>query len=328
MKSFAKIIVCLATVSMLFTMMVSAARTSDAVVFADFNGTGQAVVGQKLPGNEPGKEVWLNFANMAEVAMVDNALKVEFQPDGNIGLGNGAVHMRANNGEPAYKYLVLRIKGADGNENRTTVGGLMISIGGAEGSHLRSLNDREVGIAIPALDRNGNYMPAITKSYQNFVIPLNKQNIRATGGDISINFNYVMNQGTLFFDDIYFTDTYPSDADEYKPATTTTKNPTTSSNTKEKTTNAPSSSSNNVSQTDATQSTQEQTSITMQSSDTTLAAETTQTGTNQPDAQSGSGNQDDGLSTGAMIAIILAVVLVVGGGLAALYIFVIRKKLT
>ena len=48
-----------AAVLMLPSMLASA-RTDDAVVFADFEGTGTPAVGQKLPGNEPGKEVWLN----------------------------------------------------------------------------------------------------------------------------------------------------------------------------------------------------------------------------------------------------------------------------
>ena len=50
-----------AAVLMLPSMLASA-RTDDAVVFADFEGTGTPAVGQKLPGNEPGKEVWLNLS--------------------------------------------------------------------------------------------------------------------------------------------------------------------------------------------------------------------------------------------------------------------------
>ena len=85
--------------------------------------------------------MWLNFANNTKLSIVDKALKVEFEPDGNFGIATLS-NLRAENGEPTYKYSVIRIKGEKGNENRTAVGGLIISIGGAEGSHMRSLNDR------------------------------------------------------------------------------------------------------------------------------------------------------------------------------------------
>ena len=267
----------------------------------------------------PNSPLWLNFANNTKLSIVDKALKVEFEPDGNFGIGNPTVNLRAENGEPTYKYLVIRIKGEKGNENRTAVGGLIVSIGGAEGSHMRSLNDREVGIAIPALDKNGNVMPAITTQFQNFVIPLTKENVRPTGNAISINFNYIVNKGTIYIDDIYLTNTYPSDADEYKP----TKAPTTKATekktdsaattiadtTKQDTNDTSRVADTTANQTESTEYSDVETGSTKDATPSTENSATT--------ANTGS-SSDGGISVGAMIAIVIGIMVVVGGGLVPL----------
>lgn len=95
----------------------------------------------------------------------------------------------------------------------------MISIGGAEGSHVRALNDRDVGTAPPRWARTTTRCRQLPPNTRSFVIALNDQNIRKAEASrcISININNVMNPITLYIDDIYFTNTYPSDAAEYVP---------------------------------------------------------------------------------------------------------------
>ena len=319
-----------AAVLMLPSMLASA-RTDDAVVFADFEGTGTPAVGQKLPGNEPGKEVWLNGTEDATVTLTGTELKVEMGATGYLGLGNGFVRMRQDDGAVTYKYLVLRIKGETGGENRKETGGIMISIGGAEGSHVRALNDRDVGTAPPALGKDNNPMPAITTEYQNFVIALNDQNIRKAEASrcISININNVMNPITLYIDDIYFTNTYPSDAAEYVPDEP--DEPAGPSDTPDpgNTTTTPPSTDPTTSDVESDPSVPADASSNPASGNNESKVPTTSGApkTTVPDSSASANNNGGGLSMGAIIGIVAAVVVVLGGGGAALYFFVIRKKI-
>lgn len=326
-----KIVALGCVLSLALSSLMASARTDDAVVFADFEGEGVPVVGQTIPSGEAGN-VWLNGVEDTTLTFDGSAMKMEMGATGYVGIGNPAVQMRTADGSVAYQYLVIRIKGETGGENRMETGGLMISIGGAEGSHVRALNDRSVGTAAPALGRDGNPLPEITTEYQNFVIALNDQNIRDAEASkcISINFNNVMNPVTLYIDDIYFTNTYPSDAAEYTP-------PTTPADPSEPDTPA------EPSEPDAPDESEPAESDTPSAPES--GAESEQEESESPDSSSGSSasvpsdssaaddtsspasRNDGGLSTGAIIGIVAAVVVVLGGGAAALYFFVIRKKI-
>lgn len=133
-------------------------------------------MGSKIPGNTANNnEAWLNGLENAEVSLENGALKLRFTGTGFLTMGNPTVCFADVDGNPQYQYLVIRMRGESGGENRTEMGGLMMSIGGGEGAYSRSLNNRAVGTVPPAVGPNGEVLPTITTEYQNFVIPLTKE---------------------------------------------------------------------------------------------------------------------------------------------------------
>lgn len=199
-------------------------RSADAAVYTDFNAENGTI--SEIGGiNCESGVVYLNGkGDNTTVSIVDGAVKLEMDGGGFAVFGQDAVEIRDASGNLNYNYLVMRIKGEKGNENRTQTGGILLFIGGGDGSHAITLNDRSTGVAPAALDANGKPMNAISTDWQEFVIKLNESNVRrrddgkpATG----FNINTVSVPATLYIDDIYFTNTAPDTAAVYDPSTAT-----------------------------------------------------------------------------------------------------------
>ncbi len=298
-------------------------RPEDAKLFADFEGTGTLAEGTKIPGNTANNnEAWLNWFSDADLSLENGALKAVFKRNGGFGIGNQTVYFADGNGEPQYRYLVIRMKGAAGNENRTAGGGFLLSIGGAEGSHVRSLNERDVGTAPPAIGPDGQVLPPLSTEYQNFVIPLTKENVRqASSNAYSLNLNCVANEATIYIDDIYVSNTLPSSVATNPPIQTTTPS-----------TQAPATNPPPTTATTAPEPTGSGGGQTTAAADTTVGAGSQSqpggptAGTAATTRAPAGTEESGGLGVGGVIAIVAGVVVVVGGSLAALYFLVIRKK--
>ncbi len=197
------------------------ARNSDAAVYADFDGADMQLGVGQIPANTP---VFLNGMDENSTAsLVGGALKVEFSNGGFICLGQDNVKIRdLNTGKVNYQYMVIRIKGEVGNENRTEAGGLLLFIGGGDGSHAITLNDRPTGVAPCATDASGKPMNAISTGWQEFAIKLSDSNVRPEKEKCTgLNINTVSTAATLYIDDIYFTNKAPKTAAVYDSSKST-----------------------------------------------------------------------------------------------------------
>ena len=198
-------------------------RSSDAAVYTDFNAADGSYGVQGI--NCESGVIYLNgIADNTTFSIENGAAKMEMGKGGFVVLGQDPVQIRDANGKLQYKYLVIRMKGEVGNENRTTTGGLLLFIGGGDGSHAITLNDRPLGVAPVAQDANGQPMNAISTEWQEFVIALTETNVRVRndGNPVTgLNINTVDTTATLYIDDIYFTNTVPETAAVYDPNSST-----------------------------------------------------------------------------------------------------------
>lgn len=199
-------------------------RSADAAIYTDFNAEDATISETGGISCESGV-VYLNGkGDNTTVSIVDGAAKIEMDSGGFAVFGQDAVEIRDASGNLKYNYVVLRIKGESGNENRTQSGGILLFIGGGDGAHAITLNDRSTGVAPAALDANGQPMNAISTDWQEFVIKLNESNVRRRDDGKPVtgfNINTVSVPATLYIDDIYFTNTAPKTAAVYDPSTAT-----------------------------------------------------------------------------------------------------------
>lgn len=200
-------------------------RSGNADVYADFNAADGVYESGAIAGEE--NLFYLNgIADNTTFSIENGVAKIEMGSGGFVVFGQDSVVLRDEAGKrnSKYNYLVMRIRGEVGNENRTAAGGLLLFIGGGDGSHAITLNDRPTGVAPAALDAKGQPMNAISTEWQEFAIALNESNIRTRndGKPVNgLNINTVSTSATLYIDDIYFTDTAPSTAAVYNPETST-----------------------------------------------------------------------------------------------------------
>lgn len=211
-----------AFLALLFPLQTLAAdytRTPDAAVYADFNGQDTELAVGVIPGDTV---TYLNgIGDDTSASLTGGALKIELGPSGFVVLGQDRVKIRDDTGNVSYNYMVIRIRGENGNENRSESGGILMFIGGGDGSHGITLNDRATGTAPCAVDASGNPMNAISTEWQEFAIALTSENVRDQAGCTGLNINNVSGNVTLYIDDIYFTNTYPETAAVYNPETST-----------------------------------------------------------------------------------------------------------
>jgi hypothetical protein len=193
-------------------MIVSVAMISSLTVLAeptgsllldDYNRPSLGVEGNGGAYNSPNSKgitiYWIQMANT--VAKVENnALKIEMKAKGWFGEG-GMIK------DPEYKYLVMRIKGESGGEEKAL-----------------SINpDAKGAVNFTALKGvDGNPVPAITKDYQNIVIDIAKSGINLPKGFEAMHFNNT-DAITIYIDEIYLS----KDGSVVDSLNTSDNNPTT-----------------------------------------------------------------------------------------------------
>lgn len=148
---------------------------------SDFSGSG---VGAQWTGGNAG----------GSAKIVNNALVLNYGSQGWFGTG-GAIDASK------YKYLVIRIKGAKGGE------GSDFDLNYAVGSTVKQTGKTFSQL----LSAPGKKVPAITTNYQNIVIDLAANNFDKRIQALHFNFNKNVS-GTLYIDNISFTNNLPSAA--------------------------------------------------------------------------------------------------------------------
>lgn len=123
-----------------------------------------------------------------------NALKLEFGSAGWFGTGGGI-------DASAYKYIVIRVKGAAGGE------GAAFDLNYAVGDQVKTVGKAFADLVGPS----GDKVPAITKDYQDIVIDMKANGIES--GIQAFHFNFHDGaSGTLWIDSISFTKAAPGGA--------------------------------------------------------------------------------------------------------------------
>ncbi len=122
---------------------------------------------------------WINWSN-AEPKVENNALKLQMKAQG--WFGEGAALK-----DPAYKYIVIKVKGENGGEEKAL-----------------SLNPDAKG-AVKFTDlkgADGKPIPGITKEYQSIVIDIAKSGFKLPDGFEAMHFNNT-DPITIYIDEMY-----------------------------------------------------------------------------------------------------------------------------
>jgi hypothetical protein len=158
----------------------------------DYNRPSLGVEGKGGAYNTPNSKgiaiYWMQMSN-AVAKIENNALKL--QMDGNGWFGEGAALK-----DPTYKFIIIKVKGEKGGEEKTL-----------------SLNpDAKGGVKYTDLKgADGKPVPAITKEYQNIVIDIEKSGFKIPEGFEAMHFNNV-DPITIYIDEIYISkDGKPTD---------------------------------------------------------------------------------------------------------------------
>lgn len=171
----------------LFTMAVSSASILAApegsMLLDDYNRAALGIQGNGGAYNTPNSKgitiYWIQMANTT-AQVENNALKLQMNAKGWFGEG-GAIK------DPAFKYLVIKIKGEKGGEEKNL-----------------SLNPDAKG-AVNYTDlkgSDGKPVPVITTEYQNIVIDIAKSGFKLPEGFEAIHFNNI-DPITVYIDEIY-----------------------------------------------------------------------------------------------------------------------------
>jgi hypothetical protein len=158
----------------------------------DYNRPSLGVEGKGGAYNTPNSKgiaiYWIQMSN-AVAKIENNALKL--QMDANGWFGEGAALK-----DPTYKFIIIKVKGEKGGEEKTL-----------------SLNpDAKGGVKYTDLKgADGKPVPAITKEYQNIVIDIEKSGFKIPEGFEAMHFNNV-DPITIYIDEIYISkDGKPAD---------------------------------------------------------------------------------------------------------------------
>jgi hypothetical protein len=179
------------------------ADAKDIMLFDDYNRTDLGVTGNGGAYNTPNSAgiaiYWIQMANTR--AQIENsALKVSM--DANGWFGEGAAIK-----DPAFKYIIMKIKGEKGGEEK------FLSIN-PDAKGLKKFTELQ-GI-------DGKPVPAITKDYQNIVIDIGKSGLPIADGFEAIHFNNT-EAITVYIDEIYLSkDGIPVDVNKTLDHTSST----------------------------------------------------------------------------------------------------------
>ena len=213
MKKKLPAIITVITLMLAMFSFIASAAPADALYYADFNNGPMAEPEQSMQATDAGGSLYVNDGPIrAEAEIVDGAIKLTLGSSGYYGINNTQCAFRDLEGNlTSYKYLVLRMRGEYGTENTPGAGGLMMSIGGGDGSHMGTFLSTASGDLQPFLDPEGCYMPLITTEYQDFVIALTESNVRVNPGRLvsGLNFNNSSGNITIYIDEIYLTSEIP-----------------------------------------------------------------------------------------------------------------------
>lgn len=167
----------------IFSITVCAAENSGPLLLDDYNRASLGVEGNGGAYNTPNSKgitiYWIQWANAAP-KIENNALKLQMDAKGWFGEG-GMIK------DAAYKYIVIKVKGEKGGEEKTL-----------------SLNPDAKGLVkyTDLKGADGKSLPGITKDYQNIVIDIEKSGFKLPGGFEALHFNNT-DPITLYIDEIY-----------------------------------------------------------------------------------------------------------------------------
>lgn len=181
------------------------ADAKDIMLFDDYNRTELGVTGNGGAYNTPNSAgiaiYWIQMAN-TKAQIENNALKVSMNANG--WFGEGAAIK-----DPAFKYIVMKVKGEKGGEEK------FLSIN-PDAKGLKKF------IELKGLD--GKPLPAITKDYQNIVIDIEKSGLPIPDGFEAMHFNNT-EALTIYIDEIYLSkDGIPVDVNKTSADTSSTDN--------------------------------------------------------------------------------------------------------
>lgn len=181
--------------SMSLSSLYALAEAKDIMLLDDYNRSDLGVTGNGGAYNTPNTVgiaiYWIQMAN-TKAQIDNNALRISM--DANGWFGEGAAIK-----DPAFKYIIMKIKGEKGGEEK------FLSIN-PDAKGLKKFTELQ--------GPDGKALPAITKDYQNIVIDIEKSGLPIPEGFEAMHFNNT-EALTVYIDEIYLSkDGIPVDLNE------------------------------------------------------------------------------------------------------------------